>query len=96
MAWYDRAQVGDRVVCVQADLLCFGAPVIAEFDKTTILTIAEIMVDLDFRSGVGISIEGYDNQYCARIFRPVKKKTTDTGMEILKSILQGSPVTEDA
>lgn len=104
MSWWKTAKVGDKVVCVDIDMearLVVGA----------IYTIAEIrlsremVIDVEMgcftNEGCGIRVvevacRDVNSWFHCRRFQPVETKSTETGMAILKRILNGAPVSEDA
>ena len=111
MSWWKTAKPGDRVVCVddswgQGISPYKKCPLI----MGRVYEIASIiMSDGVGPSGDGVLpsavVVGLPNPYfrsgeelgfdVAR-FRPVQTKSTETGMAILKRILNGAPVSEDA
>ena len=102
MAWYKYAKPGDKVVCVKVKIKtwvkgCTPPPLAVG----EIYTIHKIESGTWYKSGVGF-YTGFDDSYGrnhfldADLFRPLEKKSTDKGMSILKGILNGKRVTEDA
>jgi hypothetical protein len=97
MGWWRNAYAGQKVVyrCSIGPWIG-GEPVggnpLAVGD---VVEIKQITADPDFSAGVGFFFGHYDAMgselwYSAHRFRPVQTKSTDTGMSILKRILNGA------
>lgn len=101
MSWWKTAKPGDRVVCVSQGQ---SGPkskargfIIPEVGQVCVIRDANWVIDrVLFRfeeiRNQGLPEPGFD----ARCFRPVQPKSTETGMAILKRILNSAPVREDA
>jgi hypothetical protein len=107
MGWWKTKKPGDKVVCVDGYFLNSSGPLPVEGE---VYTISEIVfwdhwLDVPY-SGPAVFLTEIarlrcvaDNRihpFSVRRFRPVQTKSTETGMAILKSILNGGPVKEDA
>jgi len=104
MAWYERAQVGDRVVCIEgaAPHECANP----ELANALVVGRVYVITELDFdarRSWRGchvyLGLAEVSGLCVAVLFKPVR--STDTGMAILRGLLQpagplGAPPPADA
>lgn len=97
MAWWKTAKVGDPVVCVDDDWhgpYFKGQPVIGQ-----VLVIHDmIVVERLSHDGcpVFLNFKGSEGGYNAICFRPVQPKSTETGMKMIRKLLDSVPVKEDA
>jgi hypothetical protein len=107
MGWWKTAKPGDKVMCVDGDFPNSGGPLPI---KGEVYTISEIVFWDHWPavpySGPAVFLTEIARRRCVtdnrihpfgvRRFRPVQTKSTETGMAILKSILNGAPVKDDA
>ena len=105
MSWWKHAKVGDNVVCIKKGpwLSAKTMAIYTRQDSTPkfgdILTIKDACIHAQMKSGISLWFGGYNgegsrNVYCASQFRPVETKSTEKGMAILRSILDGARVPE--
>lgn len=105
MPWYERAKVGDKVVCVRPFKgVGYGHEDLP--DMGTVYTIREVVLcpEIGFRLDEIVNpqdlyshngkIEHIEPVFMAQFFRPVQTKSTESGMQVLRSILNGNPITE--
>ena len=106
MSWWKYAKPGDKVVCVKKT---WGWPCPSPLKQGHVYTIQDLdphktTLKSDGSRDTGFCIhliEAPINPYnklplwcCPRFFKPVK--STDKGMSILRGILNGNKITEDA
>lgn len=103
MGWWKYAYVGQKVVCISD-----AKDINPDFDhtptvrKNDVATIEQIVVDEAMKSGVGLVFRedqgtpDFFAVYDPSNFRPLITKSTETGMKIIRSILDRAPVKEDA
>lgn len=90
MAWYHRAQVGDKVVFVRNCQIAFGRLQLGENEPEIgqVCTIQTIIVNEFFEAsnGVGFGLEefGKKNYFGANLFRPVDR--TSKQVEKIKEL----------
>lgn len=103
MGWWRNAYEGQKVVCVDIDVL--GLLYVGRTYTVSAIRACNNFRDVETntmdRDGVGfrvseVSVPEGDMWFHHRRFRPVQPKSTETGMAILKRILNGAPVREDA
>lgn len=92
--WVRWAKVGDRVVCVELPDFNYSTDdPIHGLELHKVYTIEEIEISsYDLEPEFGVGTYGENGLKCMitwRVFRPVN--STETGMEILKSILNKTP-----
>jgi hypothetical protein len=99
MGWWKTAKPGDKVVCVSEPTNSqFGSHTHHPLEVGSIYEIEGVEIDPFYTkaNGVGFFLRGFDDGFGANLFRPVQTKSTETGMAILKNILNGASVKEDA
>ena len=96
MGWWVSAKRGDKVVCIDDEWIDYDPG----FPRR-----GQVLEIYDLASFPDLAVDGCDVYlnftnsewgYLASCFRPVTPKSTETGMKIIRSILDRAPVKEDA
>lgn len=103
MSWWKTAKPGDKVVCVCEDhdrVLRVGEVYVLS-EIRYIPNCVDGMTGKPDGTEFGVRVVGVPNRtkgayFKPTRFRPVQTKSTETGMAILKRILNSAPVREDA
>jgi len=104
MAWWHKAKVGDKIVCIDDEwdgfqtlngiLIKLPAPKLNEI--CTIVGMGADPVE-NFRGcDIYVSLKEYGGAFTVLSFRPVEENRTERGMKILRKILKTTKQTEDA
>jgi len=99
VTWWRTAKAGDKVVCVRDDFRpndpSHQWPVPEKGEVYTFIAVPgrefEGLLDT-----VYVTIEGFDAWFDSRAFRPVQPKHTETGMKMIRAILDRVTVKVDA
>lgn len=99
MAWWKKAKVGDKVVCIKLVSKCsmadaFKQPL--EVGKIYVIDGLDIRDFMVSTGGVAFHLQGLRGYYSPTLFRPVQPKSTETGMKMIRKLLGSVPVKEDA
>lgn len=91
MSWWKTAKVGDKVVCIR-DAPWFWPRDQREFMvRGKIYEIAELQAHGEW---VFLNLIGCGDFFSHQGFRPVQPKSTETGLAIIRKILDQAPVRE--
>lgn len=99
MSWWRTAYVGQKVVCVRLASRCSMA---TSFKQPLEVGLAYQIDGLDIRDfmgrtdGVAIHLQGVRGYFSPDLFRPVQPKSTETGMAMIRKILDRGSVKETA
>ena len=103
MGWWRNAYEGQEVVCINAGVVNHDPrnwfvrklfPPISPLTKGKVYVVAEIRANSEVKSGVQFLLTTPSDLYgracwfSAALFSPVQTKSTETGMAILKRILE--------
>jgi uncharacterized membrane-anchored protein len=96
MAWWKTAKPGDKVVAID-DFIFIERPLDPpELFKGDVVTIEYIRPSQHIVCGFIVKAVGYQYQYAASCFRPLEKRSTETGMRMIKSKLTSNKQPEMA
>ena len=97
MGWWVSAKHGDKVVCVNDDWTDKSDESAPKRGSVHTLNCVSISSSHAFHDcNAYITLIGCGRYYSALCFRPVTPKSTETGMKIIRSILDRAPVKEEA
>lgn len=97
MGWWRKAQAGQDVVCIDDGWDGYYSPTSPR--RGQVCKIEDmIVIDRLAHDGCPLFLKfAFDGGgYNASCFRPVQPKSTETGMKMIRSILDRAPVKEDA
>ena len=99
MGWWKWARAGDKVVCVKLASKCsmanaFKQPL--EVGKLYVIDGLDIRDFMNSTGGVAFHLQGLRGYYSPTLFRPVQPKSIETGMKMIRKLLDSVPVKEDA
>lgn len=101
MSWWERAQVGDRVVCIDDDWEILPVKMVDPvkghvYEITGFEFIPANDANLLNCIPVFLRLAGCGDAYSAACFRPVERDRTASGMKTIRKLLDTVPVKEDA
>lgn len=100
MAWWERAQVGDRVVCIDDDWDYFpanGGPASGQVYVISVIVAHPPGVNVYKGCLIFLGFSDFGpERFSAACFRPVERDRTASGMKTIRKLLDTVPVKEDA